>query len=179
MSTKQKDTDKLDPAGGNVEQIREILFGGHIRAFDDRFELVESRLAKESKALRKAIEKRVLELERLLGEFRDEASDQLKTEIGNRELALNKIELAMAQARMDAEKQMSEMQDRFSSRIKSARAALRSLHKELSSALSSSEKAQERRSDKLTDDKVNRKDLSKFFSDIANRLQPTKAKPSK
>ncbi|MFT5140336.1 MAG: HPt (histidine-containing phosphotransfer) domain-containing protein [Lysobacterales bacterium] len=51
MSTKQKDTDQLDPASGNVEQIREILFGGHIRAFDERFDLVEAHLAKERDSL--------------------------------------------------------------------------------------------------------------------------------
>ena len=174
MSTKQKDTDKLDPTGGNVEQIREILFGGHIRAFDDRFDLVESRLAKESDALRKAIEKRVLELERLLSEHRDEASDQLNTETSNRDLALNKIELAMAQARMDAENQMAEMQDRFNAEFKAVRAELKAAQKELTNALNKADRAQGRRADKLDTDKVNRKDLSGFFNDIAQKLQPAK-----
>lgn len=179
MSTKQKDTDTLDPSGGNVEQIREILFGGHIRAFDERFDLVEAHLAKESQALRKALEKRVLELERLLAEYREDASDQLNSEVSNRELALNKVELAMAQARMDAENQMAEMQDHFKSEIKAVRAELKAAHKELSTALSKAEKAQDRRADKLNDDKVNRKDLSGFFNDIAQKLQPAKPKRGK
>ena len=179
MSTKQKDTDQLDPTGGNVEQIREILFGGHIRAFDDRFDLVEARLAKESDSLRKAIEKRVLELERLLSEQREEASDQLSTETSNRDLALNKVELAMAQARMDAENQMAEMQDYFKSEIKAVRAELKAAHKELSTKLSRADRAQDKRSDKLEHDKVNRKDLSGFFTDVAQKLHPAKTKQGK
>jgi hypothetical protein len=174
MSTKQKDTDQLDPAGGNVEQIREILFGGHIRAFDDRFDLVESRLAKESDALRKALEKRVLELERLLTEQREEAADQLNTESSNRDLALNKVELAMAQARMDAENQMAEMQDRFNAELKALRADLKAAQKELSTAQAKSDRSHDRRADKLDSDKVNRKDLAGFFNDVARKLQPVK-----
>ena len=135
MSTKQKDTDQLDPTGGNVDQIREILFGGHMRAFDERFDLIEAHLAKESEALRKAIEKRVLELERLLGEFREEANDQLNSETSNRDLAINKMELAMAAARMDAENQMATMQDHFKSEMTAVRSELNAAHKELSTAL--------------------------------------------
>jgi hypothetical protein len=179
MSTKQKDTDQLDPTGGNVEQIREILFGGHIRAFDERFDLVEAHLAKESDALRKAIEKRVLELERLLGDFREESSDQVSKESSSRDLALNKIELAMASARMDAENQMAEMQDNFKHEIKAVRSELKAASKELSAALSHFEKASDKRAAKLEEDKVNRKDLSGFLTDLASKLQPSKARKGK
>ena len=175
MSTKQKDTEQLDPGGGNVEQIREILFGGHIRAFDERFDLVEARLAKESEALRKAIEKRVLELERLLGEYREEANDQLGAEASNRDLAVNKIELAMAQARVDAENRMAALEDRFAEELKQVRADIKAMHKELSAALAKADRAQVRRADTLEQDKVGRKDLSGLFTELANSLQPGKA----
>ena len=166
MSTKSKDTDKLDPAGGNVEQIREILFGQHIRAFDDRFDLVEARLAKESEALRKALEKRVLEL---LDEVDDDEED----------LALNKLELALASARMDAENQMAEMQDRHNSEIKALKAELNAAHKELGTALSKADTAQNKRADKMEEDKVNRKDLSRFLVEVADKIQPAKGKRGK
>jgi chromosome segregation ATPase len=190
MSTKQKDTDQLDPTGGNVEQIREILFGGHIRAFDERFDLVEARLSKESNNLRKALEKRVLELERLLGDFREEAGDQLNAESSSRDLALNKVELAMASARMDAENQMAEMQDRHNADLKTLKAdqnaamkalgaELKAAHKELTTAINKNERTQERRSEKLDHDKVTRKDLSNFLTDVAKKLQPAKPRQSK
>lgn len=179
MSTKQKESEKLDPSGGNVEQIREILFGGHIRAFDERFDLVEARLSKESDALRKALEKRVLELERLLGEYRDEANDQLSSESSSRDLALNKVELAIASARMDSENQLAELQGRFTAEIKAVRSELATVHKELATALSRTDTAHNKRADKLEDDKVNRKDLSRLFTDIAQKIQPAKTKQGK
>lgn len=179
MSTKQKDTDQLDPAGGNVEQIREILFGGHIRAFDERFEIVETRLAKESDALRKALEKRVLELERLVGEVREEATDQLSAETSNRDLALNKLELALASARMDAENQMAEMQDRYNNEIKALKTELKATHKELESALNKADANQGKRADKLDESKVDRGELSRLLNQVAEKIQPGKAKRGK
>ena len=179
MSTKQKDTDQLDPGSGNVEQIREILFGGHIRAFDERFDLVEARLAKESEALRKAIEKRVLELERLLGDYRDEAGDLLGAETSNRDLAMNKIELALAQARADAENQMAAMEDRFSGDLKQVRSDIKSMHGELAAALTKADKVQEKRAAKLDEDKVARNELSGLLTDLAKSLGPGKANRGK
>jgi uncharacterized protein (UPF0210 family) len=176
MSSKQKATNELDPSGGNVEQIREILFGGHIRAFDERFDLVESRLAKESATLQKALEKRLQELERKLSEVREEASDKLGVESSNRDLALNKIELALSAARMEAENQIAQLKDSLNADIKAVRSELNAAKKELSTALSRAERSQLRRADKLDEDKVDRKELSKFFSEIAQKIQPTKAK---
>jgi F0F1-type ATP synthase membrane subunit b/b' len=179
MSTKSKAADNLDPTSGNVEQIREILFGGHIRAFDERFDLVESRLAKESATLQKALERRVRELEQKLEEFRDQASDQLGAESNSKDLALNKIELALASARMDAENQMAQLQDNFNTEIKAVRSELKAAHKELSTALSRAEKTQDKRADKLEADKVARSDLSKFFTEIAQKIKPGPARKGK
>ena len=179
MSSKQKDLNKLNPADGNVEQIREILFGGHIRAFDERFDLVEARLSKENATLQKALEKRLVELEGMLKEYREEAGDQLGAESSNRDLALNKIELALASARMDADNQMAQLQDEIREQVKTLRSELNAAQKELSSALNKADKAQDRRSEKLDKDKVDRKELSKFLSDMAEKIQPTKKAQSK
>ena len=173
MPDKPKDSEQME-VGDNVEQIREILFGGHIRAFDERFGLVEDRLSKESRSLRKAIEKRVEDLERLLSDFREEATDQLGTEASNRDLALNKLELALSQARVDAENQMALMEDRFAAELKEIRADLKAMHKELSSALTKADRAQVRRVDKLDADKVTRKDLSTLFTELAKNINPVK-----
>lgn len=176
MSDKNKDAEKTNPESGNVEQIREILFGGHIRAFDERFELVESRLSRESATLQKTIEKRLAELERMLAEYRENASDQLGAESNNRDIALNKVELAIASTRMDAENQMAQLQDHFSSEIAATRAELQAVHKELSKALEKADKAQDKRAEKLEFDKVDRKELAKFLSDMAQKIQPVKNK---
>lgn len=179
MSDKQNETEQLENTSGNVEQIREILFGGHIRAFDERFGLVEKRLAKETDALRKAMEKRVLELERLLGEYREEAGDLLGQESSNRDLALNKVELALGQSRVDAENQMAAMEDRFASELKQIRSDIKAMHKELSSALAKTGREQTKRAEKVEADTVARKDLADLLASMAKSLNPGKGSRGK
>ena len=174
MATEKETTDQLDAESGNVDQIREILFGGHLRAFDERFELVESRLAKETEALRKATDKRIQDLERLAAEIREEAGDRLGAETNSRELALNKFELAMGQSRADAESQMAAMEDRFAEQIKQVRAELKAMHKDLSTALARADREQAKAAENLDQGKVARKDLAELFRGLAQTLQPEK-----
>lgn len=171
MPSKPKDKDQID-SGGNVDQIREILFGGHLRAFDERFELVESRLAKATEALRKATDKKVQELERLAAEIRDEAGDRLGAETNSRELALNKFELALGQSRADAENQMAAMEDRFAAELKQLTAEMKAMHKELSNVLAQTDRDQKKGLDILGRDKVARKDLAGLLTSLAQSLQP-------
>lgn len=179
MAAKKENTDKLGTEDGNVDQIREILFGGHLRAFDQRFELVESRLAKETEALRKATDKKIDELTRLAAEIREEAGDRLDGETNSRDLALNKLELAMGQSRADAENQMAAMEDRFAEQIREVRAELKAMHKELAAALAKADTQQEKVAASLDQGKVARKDLSDLFRGLAEKLQPEKTGRSK
>lgn len=179
MTADKENKDQLDPESGNVDQIREILFGGHIRAFDERFELVEARLAKETDALRKATEKKNQELERLLTEYREEASDRLGAETNSLDLALNKLEIALGQSRADADAQMASMEDRFASDLKQLRVDMKAMHKELVAAFSKGERQQKKEAEKLSSDKVARRDLAAMFETLAKKLQPEKNSRSK
>ncbi len=172
MASKKDNTDNA--AEGNVDQIREILFGGHMRAFDERFELVESRLAKETEALRKATDKKLQDLERLAADIREESADQLATETNNRDLALNKFELAMGAFRAEAENQMATMDKRYSEEFKQVRAELKSMHKELSVALAKADRQQNKAAESLDAGKVARQDLAKLFRGLAESIHPEK-----
>lgn len=172
MATKKENTDSA--SDGNVDQIREILFGGHMRAFDQRFELVESRLAKETEVLRKATDKKLQDLERLAAEIREESADNLATETNNRELALNKFELAMGAFRADAENQMAAMENRFSGEFKQVQAELKSMHKELSAAVAKADHQQQKTAESLDAGKVARQDLAKLFRGLAESIHPEK-----
>lgn len=179
MSAKKQNDDQAQPTGDNVDQIREILFGGHMRAVDDRFETVEERLSKESKALKKALENRILELEKLLGEYRDKAGDELNRESVARDSDLGKINDSLAAFRIDAENQLAELQSEFSAEIKHVRKELVTAQKALVGDLNSLQKAHDKSSNKIGADKVDRGELAGFLSDIADRLVPAADKRSK
>ncbi len=175
MAAKKDDKQQVTAEVGNVDQIREILFGGHLRAFDERFGLVETRLAKETEALRKATDKKIEDLQRLAAEIRDEAVDRLGAEANSRELALNKFELALGQSRADAENQMAAIEDRFAAEMKELRDELKNVHKELSAALAKADRQNQKAGEKLEQDKAARRDLAELFRTLAQSLHPEKS----
>lgn len=179
MPTKKQNTDPTQPPGDNVDQIREILFGSHMRAVDDRFETVEDRLSKESKALKKALENRIKELEKMLGAFSDKAGDELNRESAERDTQLGKVSDSLAAFRIDAENQLAELQSDFNAEIKQLRQELKAAQKSLLGDLDTLKKAHDKSSGKLGEDKVDRGELAGFLSDIAGRLMPAADKSGK
>lgn len=178
MATKKEDTQQT-PSPDNVDQIREILFGNQIRAVDERFQAVEKRMSKESENLRKTLEKRILELENLLGQFRDNTGDQLSRESAERDAGINEVSKSLATFRLDAENQLAEMQSDFNNEIKQVRKELLVAQETLMDGLASLQSAQTERSDLLDKSKVDRGELAGFLSDIAERLSPPPKKRGK
>lgn len=179
MAKKEQDTEQIQPPPDNVDQIREILFGNQIRAVDERFKSVEKRMSRESDDLRKGLEKRIHELEKLLDQFRDNAGDQLNRESAERDAGLNEVTKALATFRLDAENQLAELQSDFNNEIKQVREEALATQKALMDDLATLQAAQSKRSDQLDEDKVDRGELAGFLSDMAGRLTPSTQKRKK
>lgn len=178
MANKKEETQQ-PPQPDNVDQIREILFGNQIRAVDERFQAVEKRMSKESENLRKTLEKRILELETLLGQFRDNTADQFNREAAERDAAINEVSKSLAAFRLDAENQLAELQSDFNSEIKQVRKEMLVSQETLMDGLASLQKAQTERSDLLDKSKVDRGELAGFLTGIAEQLSPPAKKRGK
>lgn len=178
MASKKEETQQ-SPQPDNVDQIREILFGNQIRAVDERFQAVEKRMSKESENLRKTLEKRILELENLLGQFRDSAGDQVNRESAERDAAISEVSKSLAAFRLDAENQLAELQSEFNSEIKQVRKEMLVSQETLMDGLASLQKAQTERSDLLDKSKVDRGELAGFLTGIAEQLSPPAKKRGK
>jgi len=179
MATKKEDTEQIQPPPDNVDQIREILFGNQIRAVDERFGAVEKRMSRESENLKKTLEKRIHELEKLLDQFRDNTGDQLNRESAERDAGLNEVTKSLGAFRLDAENQLAEMQSDFNNEIKQVREELLAAQDSLAAGLTSLQASQTERSDQLDESKVDRGELAGFLSGIVNQLAPSKKKRSK
>jgi len=68
----------------NLEKVRDILFGGHMRAVEGRIARIEERLLREQKALRADIEKALASLESYARKELDALGEKLKTERAKR-----------------------------------------------------------------------------------------------
>jgi len=78
-----------EPDMGNIDKIREILFGGHMRDYDRRFSRVEEQLVKESLELREDTRKRFEALEAFVKAEVAALTDRLQAEERTRDGAVS------------------------------------------------------------------------------------------
>lgn len=79
----------VEPDMGNIDKIRDILFGGHMRDYDRRFSRVEEQLVKESLELREDTRKRFEALEAFLTAELAALTDRLQAEQRTRDDAVS------------------------------------------------------------------------------------------
>ena len=149
----------IESSAGNVDQIREILFGQHIREVSEQFSNVESNFKKEISTLGKTIDKRVIKLEKFLGEHKEQTTDQMVHETKLREKALHSLQDILSELRTILEQQLSDTEGRLTARLKRLQDKVNKLGSD-----------QTHRSDQIEHNKANREDLAKLFNQVAEKL---------
>lgn len=79
----------VQPDMGNIDKIREIIFGGNMREYDRRFSRVEEQLVKESLELREDTRKRFEALEAFIKAELAALTDRLQAEQRTRDDAVS------------------------------------------------------------------------------------------
>lgn len=159
---------------GNVDQIRDILFGGQMRDYDRRFGELEERIRREAEKLRGDLLRRMDALEELVRGNQENVQAQLlridkdwraaaeaAAEQGQSQQRALKAELASLEQKQLADSQS--LRERLHKLGNDSSDALRLRAEEVMSEL-------ERLHGQLREDKVARQELAGFFSEMALRL---------
>jgi DNA anti-recombination protein RmuC len=173
--TQQPATGEADLAGtGNIDKIRDILFGVQMRDYEKRFTRLEERLIKESNGLRDDTKKRFDALELYLKNELESLTERLTAE----QNARNENAEALAQgikdtarafekkaAQMDEQTARSqrELRQQILDQSKSLNDEIRQKYEELTSLL-------QREAEELRTDKTDRSALAALFTEVAMRL---------
>jgi len=157
--TKTKAMDLAEGMGagiGNVDKIRDILFGGQMRDYDKRFKRLEDRVSQE-----------------MDGEI-DSLNEKSKLERQERQSALADLERDIKGLKNELNSRLTQLDEQISRDLKNLRQQTLSKFQEISlqqrqqndslTSLVNQEVAQ------LQDEKVNRSDLATFFHEFAVRL---------
>jgi hypothetical protein len=175
----QKDGQMLQPqvlrgGAGNVDKIRDILFGSQMRDYESRFARLEETLVKETLEIRETNRRRFDELESYIrGEFesvqsrlkaeRDERSDsasQLGRELKELTDSLSRRIRDLDDRELDSERKL---RNDLLQQARNLAEEIRSRHDEMSSLL-------DKRVSELRDSKTDRAALASMFSEVALRL---------
>ncbi|MCK5544883.1 MAG: hypothetical protein KAI35_06680 [Desulfobulbaceae bacterium] len=165
-----------DDAGttGNIEQIRDILFGVQMRDYEERFARMEERMVTQVTDLRDETTKHFDSLENYIKKEVESLSDRLKTEQNNQAKLIKELSTGLKDTTASFEKKIRQLDGELDKTSRDFRQQIldqsknlineiHQKHEETSTAIAQA--VQDLRSDK-----VSRSVLSQLFVDMGTRL---------
>ena len=120
---------------GNVDRIRNILFGSQMRDYDGRFQRLEERLAKDATSLRADLQKRLDALEAFMKGEAESLTNRLKTEQSERGHAIDKLARDLAETAKGLEQKIGHLDEQTAKDIRDQRQQLLEQSKALSAEI--------------------------------------------
>jgi DNA anti-recombination protein RmuC len=161
-------------AAGNLDKVRDLIFGGQMRDYERKFARLEERLAKETTDLRDEVRKRLAALEGYLKTEVESLSERLRLEQDGRTSADKDLGRELRDTSQQFDQRLSQLDDFVARGQRDTRQQLHALHQELGDDIRSrvedvlvrlAHEAQELRSDK-----TDRKALAALLTEMAMRL---------
>jgi DNA repair exonuclease SbcCD ATPase subunit len=164
----------LRGGAGNVDKIRDILFGSHMRDYESRFVRLEEALIKEMSEIRETNRRRFEQLESYIKREFETAQTRLKGERDERSESANQLSRELKELNDSLSRRIRDLDDRETNVERDLRSDLlqqardlteeiRARHDELATIL-------ERRVSELRDGKTDRAALATLFNEVALRL---------
>ncbi len=160
---------------GNVDKIREILFGGQMRDYEKRFAELERRLTKNIEQLSASFEKRMERLDTVSKREFEKLNEQVKSERKIRQGEGKKGARAFKQLADQVETWCAELEEQIDGETREMRGLLQESSDEAAAII---QDANERLRESLTaemrklaDTRIAHEDLGRVLGDVAERLK--------
>jgi hypothetical protein len=170
------------PAGegeGNVDKIRDILFGTQMKDYERKFQRLEGRLAKDLTRNKDDLNRRIDTLEGYIKKEVVSINDRLKQEKSQRTAALKELGAEQMSNIKAVEKKLTALEDLVGTMAQELRVQILEQSNVLSDDIANkqheSDDALEMVATELREDKLDRTGLSEMFTDLALRLADSDA----
>jgi hypothetical protein len=159
---------------GNVDKIREILFGGQMRDYDKRFSRLEERLIRESTELREENRKAVEALETFVKKELEALIGRLQNEQQSREGSIQSVTRELHDTARTLETRLAQFDNQTTSAHRDLREQIlnqsKALNEEMRRRYEDVSSLIEREVSGLNNQKTDRAALSSLFTELAMRL---------
>lgn len=163
-----------EAAGGNVDKIRDILFGNQMRDYERKFGHLEDRLIKEVNRLREESGKKLEALEIFIKKELEAISDRQKNEESERKQSIKALSREWDKAAKEIDEKLSSLDNQLTGSSRELRQQILDQYQNLSTEISTKyhdlNEIQERIAAELREDKVDRTALSALLTDLALRI---------
>lgn len=160
--------------GGNIDKIREILFGVQMRDYEKRFSRLEERLLKESADLRDDTRKRFEALESFVKSEFEALTDRVQGEQQTREESVQGLSRELQETGKTLEKKLAQLDEQTARSQRGLRQQIldqsRSLSDEIRQKSNELQALVEREVAELGHAKTDRASLAALFTEVSLRL---------
>jgi len=162
-------------AGSNIDQLREVIFGGQLREYERRFARMEARLAKELTDVREEVRTRCAALEKHVRDEVESMTVEFRAAQQSRAAEERRLSQSIVDAAKGTEDRIVALTEAVTRETRDLRVQLREqtkaitddMHRRLTDLVA----LVERDGAELRDGKANRTDLSALFLEVALRLR--------
>ncbi len=163
-----------EEAEGNVDKIRDILFGSQMRDYDSRLDAMEKRLIQSVERSAKDMERRIDRLDKYARREIEKLSDQAKADRKDRNAEdkqraadINRLgdllETGFAEVDEQLSQESKDLRDSLHDQVEDLTGLIRETQSQLQSAL-------QKETDDLRDAKLAREDMAELLTEVAMRL---------
>lgn len=164
-----------ETAGGNIDKIRDILFGNQMREYERRFNRLEERLVKEFTDSRDETKKRLDSIEVYVRQEIEALNEVLKKQQNAQEQAIRELSQDYKNQINSLDQKLVQFDENLSRSGREVRQQIleqsKSLNDEMKQKFAEILNVVERESQELRNDKANRSTLSMLFAEMAMRLR--------
>lgn len=165
----------INPGLGDIEKVRDILFGKYVASFEQRFAELESRLEADVETLKRRLSDKIDTMDSAVNESLKRLDERIVGEQSSRDNELISLQQTLAQAENALQKSISLMEDQANHDLAEVRASLEDSHQELldkSLALQAELASQiDAQKQELQHDKVGRQSLALMLDEVAIKLR--------
>lgn len=163
-----------DDVDGNVDKIRDILFGSQMRDYEQRLDVVEKRLVQNIERTARDMERRMERLDNYVRREVDKLTEQIRAERKDRTAEGKKGASDLNELADQVETWFAEVDEQLSQEAKDVRTSLhrqaedltvqiREVHNQVQASL-------QKETSELADVKVSREDMAALLTEVALRL---------
>jgi hypothetical protein len=160
---------------GNVDRIRNILFGSQMRDYDGRFQKLEERLVREAGELRGELQRQLQALEAFMKGEVESMTNRVKTEQSERAQAIQQLAREVGETVKGLELKISNLDSQAAKDIRDLRGQLLEQSKALSAEMKEKHDQMkghlEHEAGQIRDAMTGREALAEMLSEVALRLK--------
>ena len=161
-------------ADGNLDKIRDILFGAQRREADRRFERLEEHVRAEVSELREEMKGALSRIEQFIKGEADSLSGRIKKEQGERNTEVDRINQVMDEQRRRLDGKHSDLEERFDREMREMRQQVLDQGQELSENVRKSKTETDTKLEwgvrELREAKIDKSELASFFTELGLRI---------